>query len=91
MLYIGVTNYLARRLWEHSNNITNKKATFAAKYRCKHLLFYEKFTWIHQAIAREKEIKGWSRAKKMDLIKTINPYMNFLEYLFPYGRQVDNP
>lgn len=84
VIYTGVTNYLSRRLFEHSENIKLKKKTFASKYKCKHLLYYEKFTWVHEAIAREKEIKGWSREKKMDLIKTINPNLNFLEYLFPY-------
>jgi putative endonuclease len=84
VLYTGVTNYLARRLSQHSENISFKANTFAAKYKCKHLLYYEKFTWIQEAIAREKEIKGWRRSKKIDLIKTINPNLNFLEYLFPY-------
>ncbi len=84
VLYTGVTNYLARRLSKHSENIDSKTNTFAAKYKCRHLLYYEKFTWIQEAIAREKEIKGWSRSKKIDLIKTINPNLNFLEYLFPY-------
>jgi putative endonuclease len=60
------------------------KKTFASRYKCRHLLYYEKFTWILQAIAREKEIKGWSRKKKIALIKTINPNLNFLEFLFPY-------
>jgi putative endonuclease len=41
------------------------------------LLYYEKFTWIQEAIAREKEIKGWRREKKLDLIKTINPDLCF--------------
>lgn len=84
VLYTGVTNYLARRLLEHSENIKIKKKTFAAKYKCKHLLYYEKFTWVQEAIAKEKEIKGLSREKKMSLIKTINPHLNFLEYLYPY-------
>jgi putative endonuclease len=84
VLYTGVTNYLARRLHEHHTNILQKKKTFAAKYNCRHLLYYEKFTWIQEAIAREKEIKGWRREKKMNLIKTINPKLNFLEYLFPF-------
>ena len=90
VLYTGVTNYLAKRLFEHKKNIRLKKKTFAAKYKCHHLLYYEKFTWIQVGIAREKEIKGWRREKKMALIKTINPNMNFLEYLFPYHSK-ENP
>jgi putative endonuclease len=46
------------------------------------LLYYEKFTWIQEAIAREKEIKGWRKEKKLNLIKTINPDLNFLNHLF---------
>lgn len=82
VLYTGVTNYLARRLHEHNRNILDKKKTFAAKYKCRPLLYYEKYTWVQEAITREKEIKGWRREKKMNLIKTINPKLNFLEYLF---------
>ena len=82
VLYTGVTNYLARRLYEHNLNVFDKKKTFASKYKCRYLLYYEKFTWVHEAIAREKEIKGWRREKKINLIKTINPKLNFLEYLF---------
>jgi putative endonuclease len=45
-------------------------------------LYYEKFTWIHEAIAREKEVKDWRREKKIELIKTINPNLDFLNDLF---------
>jgi putative endonuclease len=45
-------------------------------------LYYEKFTWIQEAIAREKEIKGWRREKKIVLIKSINPHLEFLNFLF---------
>jgi putative endonuclease len=45
-------------------------------------LYFEKFTWIQIAIAKEKEIKGWKKDKKMALIKTINPELSFLNYLF---------
>lgn len=83
-LYTGVTNYLAKRLYQHVENIKLNKKTFAARYKCKYLLYFQKFTWVHDAIAKEKEIKGWRREKKIALIKTINPDMNFLEYLFPY-------
>ncbi|MCG2462984.1 GIY-YIG nuclease family protein [Flavobacteriaceae bacterium F89] len=86
VLYTGVTNYLAKRLFQHSENIRLKKKTFASRYNCSYLLYYEKYTWIQEAIAREKAIKGWSRQKKIELIKAINPNMDFLEHLFPYDK-----
>ena len=84
VLYIGVTNYLAKRLFVHSENIRLNKKSFAAKYNCEYLLYFEKFTWIELAIGREKELKGWSRDKKLTLIQSINENMNFLNYMFPY-------
>jgi len=80
VLYTGVTNHLKTRLKQHKDSININ--SFTAKYNVHFLLYYEKFTWIQQAIAREKEIKGWKRDKKMELIKTINPEMKFLNYLF---------
>lgn len=83
VLYIGVTNNLTQRLKQHRATIENKnKTTFAAKYILKHLLYVEKFTWIQQAIAREKELKGWRRAKKLNLIQAVNPNLEFLEHHF---------
>jgi putative endonuclease len=82
VLYTGVTNNLKKRLQQHQNNIVVVKTTFASTYNVHLLLYYEKFTWIQEAIAREKEIKGWRREKKLALIKTINPDLNFLNYLF---------
>ena len=69
-LYTGVTSDFDRRLWEHRNGI---KSTFAAKYGCKRILLHEEFTDIRSAISREKEIKGWTRAKKLALIAQTNP------------------
>ena len=69
---------------EHKENIQLIKKTFAAKYKCKHLLYYEKHSWVQDAITREKEIKGWIRIKKLELIKTTNPNMDFLEEEFLY-------
>jgi putative endonuclease len=80
VLYTGVTNNLKQRLNQHKENITLKNKTFASKYNVQFLLYYEKFTWIQEAIAREKEIKGWDRNKKIILIKTINPDLEFLKY-----------
>ena len=82
VLYTGVTNHLKIRLSQHVENVDSGNITFASKYNVQYLLYYEKFTWIQQAIAREKEIKGWRREKKLDLIKTLNPNLEFLNYLF---------
>lgn len=82
VLYTGVTNNLKIRLQQHFDNIKNNNPTFASRYQVHYLLYFEKFTWIQDAIAREKEIKGWRREKKMNLIKTINPDLNFLNQLF---------
>lgn len=82
VLYTGVTNHLKIRLQQHTENISEGNKTFASKYNVRFLLYYEKFTWIEEAIAREKEIKGWRREKKMDLIKGLNPNLEFLNYLF---------
>ncbi|MCC9070661.1 GIY-YIG nuclease family protein [Flavobacterium sp. F-65] len=82
VLYIGVTNNLKIRLGQHKKNILVGNKTFASKYNVQFLLYFEKFTWIQLAIAREKEIKGWKRDKKIQLIKSINPDLNFLDFLF---------
>ena len=82
VLYTGVTNHLKIRLIQHKDNISLGNSTFASKYNVQYLLYFEKFTWIQEAIAREKEIKGWRRDKKLALIKTINPELNFLNHLF---------
>ena len=77
VLYTGVTNNLPRRLIEHWMN-RGKDETFAGKYFCYNLIYYESFQYIDRAIAKEKEIKGWRRQKKLDLIKTSNPALDFL-------------
>jgi len=71
-LYVGVTNDLNVRLLQHFEN-RNNKATFAGKYHCYLLMYYEHFSHIEHAIAREKEIKKWRREKKDQLIETTNP------------------
>lgn len=82
VFYTGVTNNLRVRLKQHKENNANGKKTFASKYNVIYLLYYERFTWIQEAIAREKEVKDWRREKKIELIKTINPDLDFLDYLF---------
>jgi len=76
-LYVGVTNDLSRRMFEHTENKGNKNS-FAGKYHCHNLVYYEHFTNIEYAIEREKEIKKWSRKKKIDLIVSTNPDWSFL-------------
>ena len=76
VLYVGVTNDLARRLGEHKEN-KGDKSTFAGKYYCYNLVYYEHFTHIDHAIEREKEIKKWRREKKELLIATLNPEWKF--------------
>ncbi|WP_264523341.1 GIY-YIG nuclease family protein [Flavobacterium sp. N502536] len=82
VFYTGVTNNLRVRLNQHKENCITGKKTFASRYKVEFLLYYEKFTWIQEAIRREKEIKGWRREKKIELIKTINLDLDFLDYLF---------
>jgi putative endonuclease len=77
VLYIGVTNDLTRRISEHTANKGNS-STFAGKYFCYNLVYYEHFHDINYAIAREKELKKWRREKKVRLIETVNPDWRFL-------------
>ncbi|QJX46995.1 GIY-YIG nuclease family protein [Hymenobacter taeanensis] len=71
-LYIGVTNDLQRRLEERADN-EGQRQTFAGRYFCNHFVHWEEFGDINQAIAREKELKGWRRQKKDALIASTNP------------------
>ena len=80
VLYTGVTNNLKIRLQQHIESL--KPSSFTAKYNVHFLLYFEKFTWIQLAIAKEKEIKGWKKDKKITLIKSINPELNFFNDLF---------
>lgn len=80
--YIGMTNNLKTRLSQHKENIEVGNKTFASKYNIEFLVYYEKFTWVEDAILREKEIKKWRREKKLDLIKKFNPEFEFLNERF---------
>jgi putative endonuclease len=70
VLYIGVTNDLQRRVYEHKHGIF---PGFTKKYNVDTLIYYEMFDDVNQAIAREKQLKNWGRDKKLDLIKKMNP------------------
>jgi len=78
VLYTGVTNDLQVRLWQHEEESKTEKKSFAGRYNCLYLVYYEHFDFIEHAIEREKEIKGWIRKKKEILIATTNPDWKFL-------------
>lgn len=69
-LYTGITNNLVRRVREHKLGIGCR---FAGKYRVDRLVYFERFEDVHNAIEREKEIKGWRRLRKIVLIVSVNP------------------
>jgi len=69
-LYAGVTNNLQRRVYEHKHKLV---PGFTSKYNISQLVYFEVTSDVHSAIAREKQIKGWLRAKKIDLIESVNP------------------
>ena len=68
--YIGITNDLKRRLWEHQNNVVKG---FTQKYNIHKLVYYELFENPEAAILREKQLKNWNRKKKIILITKMNP------------------
>jgi putative endonuclease len=68
-LYVGVTNDLRLRLWQHRNG----GCAFTMKYRIDRLVYFESTTDVIAAISREKQIKGYRRAKKVSLIAEMNP------------------
>ena len=69
-LYIGVTNDLERRLYEHKNNLIEG---FTNKYNVHHLVYYEDVNDIQSALQREKQLKRWTRKWKIELIEKVNP------------------
>jgi putative endonuclease len=70
VIYIGITNSLERRLYEHRKGLFEG---FTKKYHCHRLMHFEEFDSPIEAISREKELKGWRREKKVHLIETKNP------------------
>ncbi|MBI5731367.1 MAG: GIY-YIG nuclease family protein [Ignavibacteriales bacterium] len=70
VLYVGMTNNLARRVYEHKNKIN---IGFTAKYNVNRLVYFEETEDEIKAMKREKQIKGWLRKKKIKLIETTNP------------------
>ncbi len=79
-LYIGVTNDLERRLYEHKNNLIDG---FTKRYRVHHLVYYESVNDVNAALKREKQLKRWSGKWKMELIEKVNPeWRDLTEELF---------
>lgn len=84
-IYIGVTNNLSLRLNQHYTN-RGTRSSFAGKYHCYNLVYFEEFQYVDKAIAREKQLKKWTRRKKDWLIELKNPKWKFLNAQFPLNR-----
>jgi putative endonuclease len=69
-LYIGMTSDLDKRIFEHKNKLFEG---FSANYNCDRLIWFERYAHASSAIAREKQLKGWTRAKKLVSIRKSNP------------------
>ena len=74
-LYVGMTNDLYRRLQEHRDGVGS---AFTSRYKVHRLLYFEDTSDVKSAFEREKQLKGWTRARKLELIKAINPKMQDL-------------
>ena len=70
VLYVGVTNNIARRVGEHKNGAVDG---FTKKYKTEKCVYVEEYSEIYDALSREKQLKGWSRDKKFGLINAVNP------------------
>ncbi len=70
MIYVGVTSQLPQRIWQHKNNVVEG---FTKQYKVHKLVYVEFFDEMTRAIAREKQLKGWRRQWKLDLIRQSNP------------------
>ena len=69
-LYVGVTNDLYRRVEQHKAGLGS---AFTSRYRLHRLVYAESTPYVEAAIAREKELKGWRRSRKLELIESLNP------------------
>ncbi len=94
-LYIGVTNDLCRRVYEHKNHLI--KNSFTDKYNLEYCIYFEEFPYFDLAIQREKELKKWNRQKKEDLINKTNPEWKvlvtengFIREKVAFSKQVDD-
>ena len=76
-LYIGVTNDLERRMYEHKNKSVEG---FTSKYNLNKLMYFEQFQYVNDAIRREKQLKNWNRQWEIELIEKDNPDWNDLSF-----------
>ncbi|SDK11203.1 GIY-YIG nuclease family protein [Natronincola ferrireducens] len=81
VLYTGITNNLERRLYEHKNKLIKG---FTEKYNVNKLVYFGSTDDVEAALVREKQIKGWTRCKKINLIESINPEWKDLSQGFNY-------
>jgi putative endonuclease len=88
VLYTGITNSLMRRVSQHQNS---EIKGFTKTYKVDRLIYYERFNDPRDAIAREKEIKGWRREKKNALVERMNPkWADLTPMLFKHTRVIPN-
>ncbi len=87
VLYIGVTNDIQRRLFEH--RIGHDRTSFAWRYQCWRLVHLEEFADVRSAIARESQLKNWKRVWKDELIAAANPMYNDLSTEWDYSGWYD--
>ena len=88
VLYVGVTNDLIRRLWEHRSGAV---PGFTRRYGVDRLVYYEISAEPARAIAREKQIKGWARVRKVALVESMNPEWKDLAQLWSVDVSSDDP
>jgi putative endonuclease len=88
VLYTRITNSLVRRVWQHQHG---EIEGFTKAYKVNRLIYYERFNDPRDAIAREKEIKGWRREKKNALVERTNPkWADLSPILFQHTRVISN-
>jgi putative endonuclease len=85
VLYVGITNDIRHRVWEHQHD---ELSGFTSKYRVHRLVYFERFQYVRSAIASEKQIKGGVRQKKISLIESENPTWEDLSQSWFNGKQV---
>lgn len=75
VFYTGITNNLVRRIYEHKNKLVKG---FTEKYKISRLIYFEEFSDPREAITREKQFKDYNRAKKLEIIERVNPFLKDL-------------